>query len=297
MSHRRTRLALSCLLAAGAASLTACRSEEPVATVSAQQRQLRFPHGSLVPLELRWQATHPLPQAATPLVFVHLLDAQGAVVRTFDHQFPARWQPGVTTPDRIALYHSAIGPALPPGDYRLTMGLYDGKDKRFPLRIEGGEEVRRKEYVVAQVTVPEVAANAPALAFSPEWGEAEPSGDRQAVARRWLAGDGAVEVSRVTPPARLWMLLRIPVAEPPLRLLLDEGATMPSVKVASSCGVGFSADVAGEGFHELAVPIATADPCRVTFDTNYTVVEMGSGRKLSVGLEQMGWEAGSATGP
>ena len=36
-------------------------------------------------------------------------------------------------------------------------------------------------------------------------------------------------------------------------------------------------------------------PRRVTFDTNYVVVEMGTGRKLSLGLEQLGWEPGDAS--
>jgi hypothetical protein len=291
MRHRRLAVALPVLVVA----LAGCRrSAEPVARLTVTQRQIQLPHGSMVPLELKWQPTVALPAGTTPLVFVHLLDAQGGVARTFDHPFPGRWITGETIVDQVPLYHSAIGPALPPGDYRLSVGLYDGKEKRFALDVEG-EERGRQEYVVAQVRAPELSTSAPALTFSPEWQAPEPGGDRQAVARRWLSGDGSLEVAKLTPPARLWMLLRIPKVEPPLRMLLDPGATVATVGVSANCGSGFSADVSGEGFHQLAVPVAAPGPCKVGFDTNYAVVEMGTGRKLSLGLEQVGWEPGVAT--
>jgi hypothetical protein len=296
MRHRLVALLpllLPCvLLAAGCR-----RAPEPVAKLTLTSKQIELAHGRLVPLELRWEPTKPLPSlpVAEPLVFVHLLDAQGTVARTFDHPLSGRWQPGSPIVDRVPLYHSAIGPALPAGDYRLTVGLYDGKDERFALAA--GEELKRQEYVVAQVKVPEVSPSAPAFAFSPEWLAPEPGGDRQAVARRWLAGEGSLEARGVAAPARIWMLLRIPKAEPPLRMLLDPGATLPSVKVAAKCGGDHSADVAGVGFHEIVVPVRAAGPCSISFDANYTVVEMGTGRKISLGLEQLGWEPGAGPVP
>jgi hypothetical protein len=298
MRHRRLAslplLLLPCaLLAAGCR-----RAPEPVAKLTLPSKQFELAHGRLVPLELRWEPTKPLPSlpVAAPLVFVHLLDAQGNVARTFDHPLQGRWQPGSQIVDRVPLYHSAIGPALAPGDYRLTVGLYDGKDKRFALTVDG-EMLKRQEYVVAQVKVPEVSPSAPAFTFSPEWLTPEPGGDRQAVARRWLAGDGSLEARGLAAPARVWMLLRIPEAEPPLRMLLEPGATLPSVKVAASCGGELSAVVSGVGFHDIAVPARVAGPCAIGFDTNYTVVEMGTGRKISLGLEQLGWEPGAGPVP
>jgi len=47
----------------------------------------------------------------------------------------------------------------------------------------------------------------------------------------------------------------------------------------------------------VAVPVSAAGPCAIAFDTNYTVVEMGTGRKLSMGLEQLGWEPGAGAVP
>lgn len=292
MLRRRFALLLPCLLA-----LAACPGgREPVARLVAVERQLDLPHGRMVPFQLRWEAARALPAGVRPVAFVHLLDAQGNVVRTFDHGLVGRWAPGERLVDRVRLYHSAIGPALPAGDYRLTVGLYDGAKKRFPLRVEG-EEVRRQEYAMAQVRVPEVSSSAPAFAFSPEWQEPEPGTDRQSVARRWLTGDGSLEARGLPADARLWMLLRIPFVEPPLRMMLEPGATQAMVRLVADCGARFSADVTGEGFHELAVPVKSAEPCRVAFDTNYAVVEMGTGRRLSLGLDQLGWEPGPTFPP
>ena len=288
-------LLLPCVLVLGAGCR---RAPEPVAKLTLTSKQIELPHGRLTPLELRWEPSKPLPvlPVSAPLVFVHLLDAEGNVVRTFDHALPGRWQPGVSIVDRVAMYHSAIGPALPAGDYRLTVGLYDGTKKRFALTVDG-EELRRQEYAVAQVKVPETSPSAPAFTFSREWLAVEPGGDRQAVARRWLTGDGSLEARGLAAPARVWMLLRVPEAEPPLRLLLEPGATGPSVRVASDCGGAFSAELHGVGFREVVVPVHAAGPCSIGLDTNYTVVEMGTGRKLSLGLEQLGWEPGAGAMP
>jgi len=245
-----------------------------------------------VPFVLRWELVRPLPAGTTPVAFVHLLDAQGNVARTFDHALSG-WRVGERAVDRVPLYHSVIGPALPPGDYRLTVGLYDGKDTRFPLQVEG-EELRRQEYVLAQVRVPELSASAPAFTFSSEWQAAEPGADRQSVARRWLSGDGSMEAHGLPAPARVWMLLSLPKVEPTLRLVLEPGATQATARVTADCGVGFSADVTGDGVHELVVPVRGPGPCRVTFDTNYAVVEMSSGRRLSLGLDQLAWEPGGS---
>jgi hypothetical protein len=294
MRHRLLVCLIPCLLAA----LACRRPAEPVASLAVQARQLELPHGRVASYELRWRPSTALPGGVTgPLVFVHLIDAQGNVVRTFDHQLVGRWTPGEEIRDRISLWHSAIGPVLPAGDYRLTVGLYDGKKTRFALAVEGGEELRRQEYVVAQVKVPEISAAAPAFAFSPQWLAPEAGGDRQSVARRWLSGDGTVEARGLPAPAKLWMLLRIPRAEPPLRLLLDPGATLPTVRVTAECGASYSASVAGEGFHQIDVPVRADAPCTVSFDTNYMVVEMGTGRKLSLGVEQLAWEPDSQSTP
>lgn len=95
--------------------------------------------GADLPVTLYWAA------AQTPdvdyAVFVHLLDAEGALVagsdgRPANGRFPApAWHPGLTVADAHAL---PLPPDLPPGNYTLHAGLYDpASGARLPLAAGG----------------------------------------------------------------------------------------------------------------------------------------------------------------
>jgi hypothetical protein len=269
--------------------LLACGGSDPVARLTVTEREVSLPHGRLVPLELRWEPLRPLEGGGGPVVFVHLLDGEGNVVRTFDHALPGTWKPGSAFTDRVELVQSALAPALPAGEFRLSVGLYDGGSRRWPLATEV-EEVARHEYQVAKVRVPENDPAGPRFAFSEQWVPVEATGDRQTVARRWLSGDGTVEVSGLPAPAEVVLALSIPKNEPPLRMVLDAGVTVPTVTVVSECS-GFAATVSGAGQHHLRVPVPPPGGCRLRFDTTYLVLEPGSPRKLSVSIEQLAWQA------
>jgi hypothetical protein len=89
-------------------------------------------------LKTYWKATGPLPQFLT--VFVHLLDENGQIVAQHDRQsvLADTLQPG----DVFMQLHSIDLPAdLPPGEYRLTIGLYTGDTGRR-LPVYDGETVR-----------------------------------------------------------------------------------------------------------------------------------------------------------
>jgi hypothetical protein len=269
--------------------LVACGDAgDPVARLTASQAEVTLPHGRRVPLELRWEPLRPLAAGVTPVVFVHVLDAEGLVVRTFDHPFPAPWRPGTPVTDVVALQQSALAPALPAGDYSLAAGLYDGASERWPLATDV-EEVARQEYRLARVVVPPNDARAPSFAFSEQWHPVEATGDRQTVARRWLAGDGTLEVTRLPGAADLVLAVSIPVIEPPLRVVLEPGASVPALAVLSECS-GFAASVSGAGRHELRVPVPASGSCRVRLAPNFSVLEPGSPRKLAVALEHLAWE-------
>jgi hypothetical protein len=289
------RHAAAATTAAALLALCACGGPgEPVARLVVPQSEVTLPHGSRVPFELRLEPTRELDgDAAQPLLFVHLLDAQGEVVRTFDHPLPGAWRVGEPIVDAFALHQSAIAPALPPGDYRLTVGLYDGAKRRWALATEAAD-VARQEYAVARVRVPDLGGSAPRFAFSPEWQHVESSGDHQTVARRWLSGDGSIEVQGLQVPATVLLLVRLPAQDPNMRLVLEEGATAPALRADTDCS-GFAATVTGDGFHELAVPV-TALPCRIGLDANFTALGRDPGRKLSVALEQLTWQAGAPPG-
>jgi hypothetical protein len=102
----------------------------------ADYRQLRS--GQPVQINLYWRAQRPLDRDYT--LFLHVVDAAG--VRVFQRDLPprhedypsSRWQPGELVVDRADL---AL-PALPPGDYRLLLGLYDAASgERLALAAPG----------------------------------------------------------------------------------------------------------------------------------------------------------------
>jgi hypothetical protein len=91
-----------------------------------------IPPGQSVQINLIWQALQP--PAHDYALFVHVVDAQGNVVAQRDaimrqDEYPAtRWRPDELVIDRADLPL----PALPPGSYRLDIGVY---------RMETGERL------------------------------------------------------------------------------------------------------------------------------------------------------------
>ncbi|MDX1630863.1 MAG: hypothetical protein R3234_03325, partial [Thermoanaerobaculia bacterium] len=160
-------LPLSILLALAAGLASCAPSETPVGRVEARPHRFELPHGAVVPVELLWTMEDPLDGSAA-LVFAHLVDEDGTVRRTFDHTFPGSWKPGRDRSETVPIYHSAIGPALPSGEYELVVGLSDGEERRWPLRTEG-PDVGRMEYALARVRVPELVVDGPRFVFDEGW--------------------------------------------------------------------------------------------------------------------------------
>jgi hypothetical protein len=91
--------------------------------------------GKTLAVNLFWMAEHPVP-AAPYLVFLHLRDQAGTTVIQRDAPpwqglFPPEtWPPGALVVEHLAM---PLPETLPPGDYRLVMGLYHGETgERFP---------------------------------------------------------------------------------------------------------------------------------------------------------------------
>lgn len=267
--------------------------DTPVARVEIQPRQVRMPFGQAQPLQLTWTPSAALNEQ--PTVFVHLLDREGQVVRTFDHALPQRWREGAPISYDIKLYQSALAPPLPPGKYRLSLGLYGKEGDRWAL--DGlGEPMARNEYVAAEVEVP---TQTPSLrmAFSNTWLPIEAGGDRQVLARRWMADRAIIRLNHQRAPGTVWMVVHIPPSDSPdYKLALDPGANSPAVKVASNCG-GSEANLTGPGLHEVELAVEPPPPngfCRVLLSSNFTlqptVPSAGpEGRKRSVSVENVAW--------
>ncbi len=325
---RSSRNLFIATLAAGLAVFAGCGGDdaEPVGRLAAEPREISLAYGTYAELAFTWSPTAELEGASgAARVFLHLLDEEGDLARTFDHDLPGTWGVGEERSYRVPVYQSLLAPPLPPGRYSLTAGLYDADGNRWPLAFEG-ERVGRHEYQVAAVEIPTRGAELPAVQFSPSWSPTLAGADRQVVAFRWLAGEGDLSLGSVPGAGTLWMVLRIPGAREAgmTRRLLpvevegeeagreagedaseepaaaDDGGMGPAgagtaapagepwVSVESSCG-GFEAQVSGEGRHDLKVPIpAAGSDCVLTLSPNYTV-ESPDGDDRTVLLEVLAW--------
>ncbi len=94
--------------------------------------------GGTVDLTLYWRAESPPERNFT--VFTHLLDAAETVQSNADHLPPKPtqgWVTGEIVADPVTL---TIPVDLPPGDYRIEVGLYDAADPAYPrLPLSNGE--------------------------------------------------------------------------------------------------------------------------------------------------------------
>lgn len=282
------------------------REETPVARLSAEPSRLELGYSEVRELHLSWHLLEPLESggdavageaagAPEPRVFLHVIDTPGEVLRTYDHEFPAAWQPGEDVEYTVRIHQSALGPPLAAGHYTLTAGLYAADGRRWPLAVEG-EKIDRREYGVAEIDVSPPSAS-PVFRFSDTWRPIESGIDRQVLGRRWLAGRGSIWITRAEEVRTVWMELMIPTPEPGLsRMILQEGAGEPALVVTSACGE-VEIVLTGAGRHELEVPVGSAtedgpSECEIVFQPNYELVFSGSLERRTVLLEALAWSAG-----
>jgi len=279
-----------------ALALSACGpTEAPVASLTVEPARLTLPYPGYADVRLDLVMKEPLDPDVRPLVFVHLLDEAGDVVRTFDHELPEAWRPGSTVTDTVTLHQSALAPPLPAGTYDLTVGLYRD-DRRWALET-GAPTVDRAEYVVAEVTVPENGSKAPMLHFSPSWMATEAGSDAQVLARRWLAQDGTLRLADIATAGTLRLALHLPEPGSQEDLVLEEGHQEPSVSIESDCGGGFATTLAGFGTHLVEVPVeasedgSLAELCELAFDVHSHLLERRTLQTRAVMLEGISWRA------
>lgn len=278
----------------GLAGLVGCHGGggSPVARLEVEPSEVTLGHATYQQVRLGWTMTSELAELTGPLrVFVHLLDDQGRLTRTFDHPMPGGWAVGEEREDVVRLVQSALAPPLPPGEYELSVGLYDAEGHRWPIQVEG-ERVGMGEYVVATVTVPSSPSTVPLFSFSPTWSPTLAGSDRQILAVRWLTGSGTILLEEIPGPGTLWLRLRIPeegVAGAHRVLLPDRPAgEEPSIQLSAPCA-GFEASISGEGSHDVEVPMSTEDgSCAIRLLPNYAMVKEGE-EQQSVLLETIAW--------
>ncbi len=182
MAIMRKALALAgvMIVAAGCS-----RTEEPpVANVAFSASRPRVVIGSPVDLSYKFEV---LPNAAIDgnyVVFVHVLDAEGGILWTDDHEPPVKtsaWKGGLTigpyTRTRFVPRTPYTGPAS------IIVGLYQpGTDKRLTLTGTQADAVlnKRREYKVGEI---EILPGSDDLRFGAGWYDLD--GDPKNPGGRW----------------------------------------------------------------------------------------------------------------
>lgn len=289
---------LSLAVAVGAVGCGASRT--PVGDLTTSPAALVLAWPEFVEVRIRLRAERPLPEGEKrPIVFLHLLDEPGSVLRTFDHGLPGEWVAGQEHDYTMRVLLSALAEPLPAGEYLLSIGLYTPDHGRFALRTEA-EEVAKLEYLVARVTVPATETTAPRARFSENWLPPEAGADRQILARRSLAAGapGTVQIGPLGGPGTLFVRAEIPEeTRDRARVELAAGESQPKLRLASSCG-GEQVEVSGAGGFDLdfAVPAATPT-CELVFAPNFQLHWRNRAEATSARLAVLAWRPGPSGAP
>jgi hypothetical protein len=281
-------------LALALALALSCGAPPPAASYSPTATEIELPYGFATPFHGEWHCLTELP-AGTLTLFVHLLDAAGQLVRTFDQEFSDARVAGCKVLKPIELWQSVLDEPIPPGRYGLHIGLVTPDGQRLPLSVIADDQAiagERRSYRVATVVVPEPSPELPALRFEGGWKPASNVAALQLAGQRWLEGDGALVAPAVGRAIRLRLWLRWLDAEGlGLRTVLDEGAEQATFEVRAGCRGGEGRFV-GAGRHDVRIDFqfdgAPAD-CRVEIDPNFVLVDPETLGRSSLGLERAVW--------
>jgi hypothetical protein len=272
-------------------SLACAAPEQPVGELAIDSQSVEMSYPQAVRVALTWTMRSPLEElVGTPRVFLHLVDASGEVVRTFDHDLPRPWSVGGETTYDVVLSESALVPALLDGQYALTAGIYDGAGHRWPLTV-AGEEVRPLEYRIATVTA-SGSEITPQFFFSSEWLPVEGGTDLQILARRWLAEDGVLRLSEIPGEGTLYLRIGIPRESGSQELVMTDESSVPAVRISTTCG-DYETDVSGSGSHVAEVPVSAeieGNACDVSFSSNFHLLSRDNMSRRTLALEDLSWE-------
>lgn len=126
--------------------------ENDVALLAFDLPRTTVRRGAKVPLVLYWQAL--APRRPNLRVFIHVLAPDGTLVAQSDKANPAdfpmgRWPTNLYVRDEHDLL---LGPDVPPGDYRIVAGLWDGETgQRMRVLAANGAPTAADSVVLAEV--------------------------------------------------------------------------------------------------------------------------------------------------
>ena len=275
--------------------LAGCAQEPapPVANLSVRTDSVTLPFGGSTTLDLVFR---PLVERGSlgpePIIFVHLLNGAGDLMRTFDRPLEvADWQVGAELVQTVDLYQSYLAEPLAAQTYRITVGLYDVGGERYAL-VSGNALIGEEEYQVVDLIVPGSQAPA-AIEYLGDWQAFETPGDTQIVTRRWLGQGGGLAIEPVTEPLRLSLSLT----------LLEEiagsdlsGSGRPYVKLVGNCSPDVELDGAGRHAVVLVLdPPEEGERCEVDMQAESLWIDRVDGTRRSAYLELLMIDPAGAT--
>ncbi len=254
-----------------------------MARLEAGASRLELAHASSARVPVEWQALRPLdPPGATPVLFVHLLDGGGRLVRTFDRPLAEGWPEAA---DPIEIWQSALAEPLPAGSYRLTTGVYEVvSGQRWRLETSGGE-VDEGEYEIAAVEVSS-DGRTPELAFEGDWHDPE-AGQAHNPGRRWMGPSGSIRLLAPADWSEVVLTVSanaLPVAEH--RPVFDDPTT-PRLVLRNGCDGGAETLVEGYGVHTVSLRLATGEDCEIRLEPDFFWLDVATFVRRSVGLESV----------
>jgi hypothetical protein len=286
------RLATLTLAAAALAACLGCGVENrPIGRLETAPRELAlgYPQHRTLPVRLR-PTSYPI-AGGCPTIFVHLVDSEGHIARTFDYRPPA-WTLGEEVSYDLTLYQSALAEPLPAGSYRLLAGAYSPGLGLHHVLERAGEAARRLE--IGRVTVG-AAMPSLELGFSGGWLEPEAGTDSQVLARRWFRHRATLTLhdASARAPVELWLLLNLPSATPSDELVLASGERRPRLEVAVSCAPA-GAEL-GPGRRQLRLTLPAAglrQGCSIELAANYALRIPVYPEPRTGSLEAVSWNVG-----
>lgn len=255
--------------------------EPPVAELLLAATDVPLIYAASTSLPVDWKPLRDLdPSDASPFLFVHLLDRDGRILRTYDRPAPAQ----LTGRDTIEIWQTLLTEPLPVGRYRLTIGLYDTASGRRWRLETGGVEIDEGKYEIARVEVASTRRETPSLIFEGEWLEAD-VGQKHNPGRRWMGERGTIRVFRTDGWSELVLSLatiELPADQYPLTYA--RGASTPELVIRNGCDSDAETRLDGYGVWTVALKLNADDPCVITLDPNFVMVDP-EGKRRSIGLE------------
>lgn len=266
--RRRVAVLLSLLLvlAVSAACGGDSEVEPPVATPSLTLNHDRVPIGSPLTLNYRFEVADGASFDEDYWVFVHVLDPDGERLWHDDHMPPrptSSWKPGET----IEYSREIFVPTYPYiGEATVRLGLY--KDAR--RLVLAGNEVRRREYEVARLTILPQSENIFRI-YKDGWHNAEVSADDPTLEWQWSQKAGTVSFRNPKTDLRLYLDLQ---ARPDLLSAPQE----VTVRTGDHVVARFTADVTDRQlkiFPITAEQLGTGEMVELVIEVDRTIPPRG----------------------